>query len=72
MPGVLESSDLRSGFLTGRTLEEHVVRGLAVERRVEIDQVHALAVNAAAQDIQVVAVVEAVHDRVIGGMADLV
>src|SRR5208283_4073819 len=66
VPGVLERSDLRAGLLASGTLEEHVVGGLAVERRIEVNQVNALVVNAAAQDVEVVAIVEPVHDRAIG------
>jgi hypothetical protein len=38
MPGVLERLDLGVGHLARWSLEQDVVAGLAVERRVEVDQ----------------------------------
>jgi len=45
--------------------EEHVIGGVGVEGRVEIDQVHALVFDVALQDIEVIAVIEGVHVNII-------
>lgn len=42
-------------------LKENVVVRLAVERRIEIDEIHAFIVDAAPKDREVVAVIEMVH-----------
>ena len=62
MPGVLEGGDLRFAVGAALGLEEHVVIAVAVEGRVEVDEVDAFIgeVFAAAQDFQVVAVIEPV------------
>jgi len=39
MPGVLERLDLRVRLLAGRRAKQDVVVGLAVERRIEIDEI---------------------------------
>ncbi len=41
VPRILESLDLRLRAFARRCLEQHIVRGVRVERRVEIDQVDA-------------------------------
>jgi len=64
MPSVLEGFDLGAGFLARRALEKDIVRCLAVERRVQVNQVHAFIVENSAQDGEVVAIVELVHPAV--------
>ncbi len=64
VPGVLERLDLRLGALAARRLEQHVVGGLTVERRVEIDQIDARIGDVIAQDVEIVAVEQVVvHAR---------
>lgn len=60
MPGVFEGDDLRFGGAPALLLEQHVVRAVGVERRVEVDQVDARVANVVAQDVKVVAVEEGV------------
>ena len=61
VPGVVEGLDLRGAGVAGRPLEQDVVAGVRVERRVEVDEVDARGRDVVAQDLQVVAVVEVVH-----------
>ena len=49
---------MRGGFLPALFLEENVVAGVGVERRVEVDQVHAGVRDVLAQDFEVVAEIE--------------
>lgn len=42
-------------------LEQHVIGGIRVKGRVQVDQVHRLVFDLAPQDIQIVAVKEGVH-----------
>ena len=63
-PGVLERLDLGLGLLPALLGEQHVVVGVGIERRVEIDQVHRLVVHVAPKDVEVVAVVEQVARHV--------
>ena len=42
VPGVVEGGDLRRRILAGALLEQHVVGGVGVEGRVEIDEVDGL------------------------------
>jgi len=60
LPGVLEGGDLRGGFLAALFLEEHVVGGVGVEGRVQVDQVNARPRHLAAQDVKIIAKVESV------------
>ena len=63
LPGVGECLDLRRRPLAGLLPEQHVVGGVGVEGRVQVDQVHGLVGHVLPQDVQVVAVVEGVgHD----------
>jgi hypothetical protein len=62
----LEGRDLRSGFFAALFLEEHVVGGAGVERRVEVDQVHAGVWLILAEDFQIVAEIEFVRGVQIG------
>ena len=55
MPRVVERLNLRRREFAARLAEEHVVGGVRVERRVEVDEVNALARDMLAQDRQVVA-----------------
>lgn len=61
VPGVVEGLDLRGALVAGGAAEEHVIAGVRVEGRVEIDEVDGAARDALAQDVQVIAVVEVVH-----------
>ena len=60
VPGVLEGGDLGGGFLAGALAEEDVVGGVGVEGRVQVDEVDGLVGDVLAEDVQVVAEVEAV------------
>ena len=55
VPGVLERLDLAFAAVPLGTLEQDVVIGVRIERRVEIDQIYALAGDMFAQDVQIVA-----------------
>ena len=61
MPSVLERLNLRVRMLSARTLEKHVVGGLAVKWRIEVDEVNALIIYDVPQGGQVVAVIELVQ-----------
>ncbi len=64
---VLKGHDLRGGFLAALFLEEHVVRGAGIKRRVEVDQVNARVLDVVSKDFQVVAEIKlvlGVHDGV--------
>jgi len=60
MPRIFKGGDLRFGRLTLGCLEQQVVIALAVERRVETDQIDALVGNVLAENIEVVAEVQGV------------
>ena len=61
VPGVVEGGHLRLRLLPALVLEQHVVRAVRVERRVEVDQVDRLVLDVLAQDDEVVTVVKSVH-----------
>ena len=56
MPGILERFDLAVGRRAGRRLEQDVVVGVRVERRVEIDEIDALVGDMLAQHLEIVTV----------------
>lgn len=56
VPRVVKGGDLCLGRHTALVLEQHVVTAVGVERRVQVDQIHALIDDVLAQDGQVVAV----------------
>jgi hypothetical protein len=58
MPCVLKCLNLRARFLACGALEKDVVRGLAVEWRIEVNEVYAFIVNAATKYREIVAVIE--------------
>src|SRR5271157_2757788 len=58
LPRVLECHDLRAGTGAVFFREEDVVVLAAVERRVEVDEVHRLILDVLAQDLEIVAVIE--------------
>ena len=60
MPGVVEGMNLGGGPFAARLLEQNVVRGVGVERRVEVDEIDALIRDVLPQDVQVIAKVELV------------
>ena len=64
-PSVLERLNLRCRLRPITFCEQHVVAGVRVEGRIEVDQVDGLVVDVATEDVQVVAVVELVlgHGR---------
>ena len=69
MPGVLKRGDLRFAVGAAFGLEEHVIIAVAVEGRVEVNQVDAFIgeVFPVAQDLEVVAVIEpVVHGHLAG------
>ena len=51
---------LRGGFFTTLFLEEHIVRGAGIKRRVEVNQVNACLGDVFAQNFQVIAEVKLV------------
>jgi hypothetical protein len=58
MPGILEGGNLRFGGLTARLFEKHIIGGVAVEWRIEINKVYRTIRYMVAQDIQVIAVIK--------------
>ena len=60
VPGVVEGGDLGRRLLAALFGEQDVIRGVRVERRVEVDQVDALVLDLLAQDAEVVPEVELV------------
>ena len=68
LPGILERLDLGIGAGgAGRGAEQHIVAGVRIERRVEVDQVDAAVRDVAAQDVQIVAVIKVVGGAVGAG-----
>ena len=61
VPSILEGFDLGSGARAVLLLEEDIVGLIAVEGRIQIDQIHRVVGNVAPQNIQVVAVIEMGH-----------
>jgi len=60
VPRVLERLDLGLRLLAGRRLEQDVIGGIGVERRIEVDHVHRIVRDALPEHGEVVAVVEGV------------
>ena len=56
MPGVVKGDNLRLGIVPAFVPEQHVVGAVGVERRVEVNQVHAFGRDILAQDGQIVAI----------------
>ena len=69
--GVLERLDLRIAAAAGLELEQHVVIGVRVERRIEVDQIDAVARDVIAQDIEIVAIEKLVHAHPLIGLVRL-
>jgi len=69
-PRILERLDLACGALAVVLGEEDVVGGVAVERRIEVDEVDRPVGDVAPQDVEIVAVVEDVT-RVVRPWADV-
>jgi hypothetical protein len=66
MPNVFIGFELRIGTLAGQPSEQDVVAGLAVERRVETDEIDAGIADLVAQHVEVVAIIKCVgHGRVV-------
>jgi hypothetical protein len=61
LPGIVERFDAGVRASTGRRAKQHVVAGVRIERRIEIDQVHARIGDVLAQNFEIVAVVERVR-----------
>ena len=57
----LKRRDLRGGFFPALFLEEHVVRGAGIKRRVEVDQINTRVRDILPQNSQIVAEVEFVR-----------
>ena len=64
-PGIDERLRLRAVFAALVVVDLEVV-ALRIERRVDVAQIDAFAVDAVAQDIEVVAVIQPVHRRDLG------
>lgn len=60
VPRIAERAKLRFGLFSRRFLEDHVIVAIAVERRIEINQINTLVGDILAQNLQVVAVIERV------------
>src|SRR3546814_5625023 len=58
MPGILERLDLRVAVRAFGRFEQHVVIGVRIERRVEIDQINAAIRDMFAQDVEIVPEIE--------------
>src|SRR5665647_1344915 len=58
--GIVEGGELRRGLIPGGFLEQHVVGGVGVERRVQVDQVNTGDRDMPAENLQVVAEIELV------------
>ena len=64
VPGIVKRVDLRFALHAALVLEQHRIRPVAVERRVQVDQVHALVRNILLQNFQVIAIEQGVfRDR---------
>jgi hypothetical protein len=64
VPGVIKRLNLRGALGAARAFKQHVIAGVGIERRVQIDQVNALIADAVAQNLQVVAVIQMIgHAR---------
>ena len=61
-PRVFEGGHLRLGGVSLGRFEIDVVDALRIERRVEIDQVNGFVRDVFVQDVEIVAVVEGVHE----------
>ena len=61
MPRVVKGLDLGGRLGTPLAAEQDVVAGVGVEGRVKVDEVYRLVFYVAAQNVQVVAVVQGVH-----------
>jgi len=64
VPGVLEGQQLGIGGVARLIAEDDVIVAVAVEGRVEVDQVNGGIGHVATQDVEVVAVVEDVGGEV--------
>jgi hypothetical protein len=62
-PRIGKRLDLGGAFVAALLLEQHVVVAVAVERRIEVDEVDRIAGDLVAQDMQVIAVIQRVHRR---------
>ncbi len=60
VPRILERLDLRVAVRALGRLEQDIVIGVRIERRVEIDKVHAFVSDMFAQHVQIVAIIELV------------
>ena len=58
VPGVVERLDLLAGGAARLVAEEHIVAGVGVERRIQVDQVHAGVGDLLAEHGEIVAVEE--------------
>jgi hypothetical protein len=63
MPGVLEGGDLRVGLMPLRCFEEHGIIALGIKRRIEINEIDTLGGNVFAEDVEVVAEIEFIQNR---------
>ena len=66
MPRVLKRGDLRLGLGAGFVFEQDLIIAVAIERRVQIDEVDGLVLDVIPQDVQIVAVVKGVHGKMLG------
>ena len=64
VPCVVERLNLRLASMPVRRLEQHIVSGFGVERRIEIDQIDAFVGDVFAQHLEIVAIEQLVgHGR---------
>lgn len=64
MPGIVKRLDLRLALHPVRGLEQHIVSGVGVERRVKIDQIGAFVGDMLAQNTHIIAVIELVGHEI--------
>ena len=70
MPSIEKRFDLRLARLAFGRLEKKIVVALRVEGRVQVDEVHRLVGDLAAEHVEVVPVVERVHPRIVAQRPD--
>ena len=56
MPGIVKGLDLRLALMPVRRLEQQIVIGVGIERRIEIDEIDALVFDVLAQNGKIVAI----------------
>jgi hypothetical protein len=63
MPRIFECGYLRVGFVALRRFKEYGIIALGIERRIEINEIDTLGGNVFAEDVEVVAEIEFIQNR---------